>query len=66
MPLFCANRPLPDSTFSLPCCPCRLAFFLASDTLDHAGTLLKSLLYLVGCCAANTSSMSSLHKHDLF
>ena len=66
MPMICANRPLPDSTFSSPCCSCRLAFFLASDTLDHAGTLLKSLLYLVGCCAANTSSVSSLQQLDLF
>ena len=64
MPLSCANRPLTNSNFHSPCCPCRLAFFLASDTLDHAGTLLKSLLYLVGCCAA--CSVSSPQQHDLF
>ena len=64
MPLSCADRPLTDSAFSAPCYPCRLAFFLASDTLDHGGTLLKSLLYLVGCCAA--CSVSSLQQHDLF
>lgn len=26
---------------------CRFAFFLAQDTFDHTGTLLKSLLYMV-------------------
>ena len=26
---------------------CRFAFFLALDTFDHTGTLLKSLLYMV-------------------
>lgn len=45
--------PHAESNMSAECrptgllCACRFAFFLAQDTFDHTGTLLKSGLYMV-------------------